>query len=140
MCLLLSGNCEESPGNDSLSSEHIVHIPAPALWLMPISSRCPCPIWPAQEGYVPASLISPLTSRLPFPGQCCLSPLNSCSPHCLPNTCTTWCIFSGMDKHLLYPISENRLSVPSLQVYLSPFLSLKTTTKKPFPDTMLRSK
>lgn len=50
--------------------------------------------------------------RLPFPGQCCLSPLSSCSPcspHCLPNTRTTWCIFSGMDKHLLYPISENRL-------------------------------
>lgn len=50
--------------------------------------------------------------RLPFPGQCCLSPWSSCSPcspHCLPNTRTTWCIFSGMDKHLLYPISENRL-------------------------------
>lgn len=78
MCPLLCGNCEESPGDDSLSFECILHIPPPrppAPWLASFSP-CPCPSWPAEEGYVPASLISALTSCLPFPGQCRLPPLS----------------------------------------------------------------
>lgn len=55
------------PRSDSLSFEHIIRMPAPASWLMPFSSRCPCPFWPAQKAYMPASFISSQTTHPPPP-------------------------------------------------------------------------
>lgn len=65
--------------------------------------------------------LQPNHSPLP-PGQCPLPPLNSCSPHSLPTTFTTWHILSNVVNYLLYPVSGNRLWVPTVQAYLSSFL------------------
>lgn len=138
---------------DSLSLEHIIRIPAPAPWLRPFSSRCPCPFWPAEKGCVPASLIASQASPPPPPPrQCSLPPLNSgalivCLPHLQPDMSSLiWIIIFyilspeiGCESHpsrrIFLPflksemspsvcLSPNRSSKPSLDWFMNPNLSV----------------